>query len=167
MGKYYENEITPFSDVQMEYIGKKHSYKLTIDAVDNEFNISFVEFAGSKENAEQLLREIQGDHNKYIHKYNRRDETKRRVTEHLLAKNGDLRDVIRNSMLDMIRALIRSGYTLQKDLAWVHPERGTVMDLSNIPSIAPDARDGLLVSGILHKGPYSYIIDDEDYRSDY
>lgn len=164
---YYDNQIVPFTDINMVYDSTIHRYTLTIDAVDNELNANFIEYAGSEENAEALLREISGDFYKYIYKYNRRDINKRKADEHMLAKNGDLRDVIKDSMMDMCRGLIRSGFLLQKDLAWVIPETGTVMDLSNVPDIAPDAIDGLFAYGILHKGPYSYKIEAEDYRSDY
>lgn len=164
---YYDNEVTPSDDVFMTYNTNKHRYELTIKAIDDEFNVSFVDFAGSRENALQLIREISADMYKYIYKYNRRDINKRKADEHKLAKNGDLRDVIQDTMLDMVRALIRGGYSLDKDLSWVNPESGVVLDLSNIPSIAPDAQDGLLAYGILHKGPYSYRIADDDYRSDY
>lgn len=167
MGDYYDNEITPYTDTDMVWNEDRHRYILTIAAVDNEYNVSFVAFAGNIENAESLLREISADMYKYVYRYNRRAEKKRRAVEHLLAKNGDLREVIRDAMLDMVRALIRGGYTLQKDLSWVNPERGTVLDLSNIPSIAPDAQELLLSSGILHKGEYTYSINDDDYRADY
>lgn len=167
MTTYYDNEITPFDDVYMTYSTDTHRYTLTINAVDNEFNVSFIEYAGNQANAEQLLREISSDMYKYIYKYNRRDLNKQKVDEHRLAKNGDLRDYIRDAMLDMVRALIRSGYSLDKDLSWVNSETGQVMDLSDIPSIAPDAIDGLFAYGILFKGTYSYKINDEDYRSDY
>lgn len=167
MSTYYDNEITPFDDVYMTYDSDKHRYELTIKAIDDELNISFVEFAGSDGNAEQLIREISSDMYKYIYKHNRRDIKKRKADEHKLAKDGDIRDTIRDTMLDMIRALVRSGYTLDKDLSWVNPESGVVLDLSDIPSIAPDAIDGLLAYGILHRGPYTYQIADEDYRSDY
>jgi hypothetical protein len=70
-------------------------------------------------------------------------------------------------MLDMMRANIRSGYSLQKDFMQINPERGTVLDTRQVPSIAPDAIEGLFASGILFKGEYSYRITDDDYRSDY
>lgn len=167
MGTYYENEVTPFDDLYMTYDTNKHRYELTIHAIDSEFNVSFVEFAGSEGNAMQLIREISADMYKYIYKYNRRDANTRKIDEHRLAKDGDLRDVIKDAMLDMVRALIREGYSLDKDLSWVNPESGVVLDLSNIPGIAPDAIDGLFAYGVLHKGGYSYRISADDYRSDY
>ena len=165
--EYYDNQIVPTDDVDMTYSKTNHRYMLTIEAVDKELNANFVTFAGSEQNALALLREISGDLYKYIYKYNRRDIKKRKADEHALAKNGDFRDVIRDAMMDMCRGLIRSGYLLQKDLSWVNPETSTVMDLSNVPEIAPDAIDGLFSYGILHKGPYNYRIDAEDYRADY
>lgn len=164
---YYDNEVVPFEDTTMTYDSDKHRYVLTIQAVDDEFNVSLVSYAGSVEDAESMLREVSNDMYKYIYKYNRRDEKKRRAVEHLLAKNGDLRDLIRDSMLDMVRAIIRGGYSLQKDLSWVNPETGLVMDLSNIPAIAPSAIDGLFGGGVLFKGRFTYQIDADDYRSDY
>jgi len=165
--EYYDNQIVPFDDLNMTYSDANHRYMLTIHAVDEELNATFIEFAGSSENALALLREISGDLYKYIYKFNRRDIDKLKAVEHALAKNGDWRDVIRDAMMDMCRGLIRSGYLLQKDLSWVNPETSTVMDLSNIPEIAPDAIDGLFAYGILHKGPYTYRIDAVDYRADY
>jgi len=164
---YYDNQIVPFDDIYMTYDRTAHRYTLTIDAVDNELDADFIAYARSQENAEALLREISSDMYKFIYKYNRRDINKQKADEHKLAKNGDLRDIIRDSMLDMCRGLIRSGFLLQKDLSWVIPETGTVMDLSNVPDIAPDAIDGLFAYGILHKGPYSYKIETDDYRADY
>ena len=70
-------------------------------------------------------------------------------------------------MLDMVRALIRSGYSMIKDLSPVNVETSTVMDFSNLPGICPDAIDGLFAYGVLFKGRYSFKIDDEDYRTDY
>jgi hypothetical protein len=167
MREYYDNQVDPSDDTNMIYDDNKHRYRLTIDAIDKEFNVSFVQFAGSKDNANQLIREFSADMYKFIYKYNRRDIDKRKADEHKLAKNGDIRETILETMLDMVRATIRNGYTLDKDLSWVNPESGVVMDLSNIPSIAPDAMDGLFAYGILHKGPYSYKISAEDYRSGY
>ncbi len=164
---YYDNQGVPFDDTDMVYDSTKHRYKLTIDAVDNEFNVSFVAFALSVENAESLLREISADLYKFIYQYNRRAEKKRKAVEHALAKNLDWRDTIKDSMLDMVRATIRGGYSLQKDLAWVNPETGIVFDMSNIPAIAPDAIENLFGMGILFKGEYSYQIDADDYRADY
>ena len=169
--KYYENEIVPFDDEDMVYNDKKHRYILTAKFADKislgVIGKSYLEGKQTEARRNYALQEHSADMYKFVYKWNRRDERKRRTTEHLLAKNGDFRDFIKDSMADMVRADIRGGYQLQKDLSWVNPERGTVMDLSDIPSIAPDARDGLLESGILYKGEYSYRIDDEDYRSDY
>ena len=167
MSDYYDNEITPFDDTTMTYSTTTHRYTLTIQAVDDEFNVDFVRMSGDEGNAEQRLREISSDMYKYIYKYNRRDLDKQKVDEHRLAKNGDLRDVIRDSMLDMVRALIRSGYSMIKDLSPVNVETSTVMDFSNLPGICPDAIDGLFAYGVLFKGRYSFKIDDEDYRTDY
>lgn len=167
MSDYYENEITPYDDINMTYSKDTHRYTLTIDAVDKEFDVNFVELATSEKKAEALLREVSSDMYKFVYKYNRKDSEKRKTDEHRLAKNGDFRDVIKDTMLDMVRAMIRSGYNIDKDLSWVNSETSTVMDLSNIPSIAPDAIDGLQAYGILWKGHYTYNIDDEDYRSDY
>lgn len=167
MGTYWRNEIEPYDDVTMTYDSNKHRYELTIAAVDNEFNANLVEYAGSFEDAQAILREISSDVYKFIYKYNRRDFRKLQAVEHGLAKNGDWRDAIRDAMLDYARATIRNGYLLDKDLSWVNPETAQVMDLSNIPAIAPDAIDGLMAYNVLHKGPYTFTIADDDYRDGY
>lgn len=165
--QYYKNEITPYNDIKMTYDTNSHRYTLTIDYVDTELNVNFTTLAGDIDEAKQRLREVSGDFYKFIYKYNRRDSEKRKTDEHRLAKNGDFRDTIADTMIDMVRAWIRSGYSLDKDASWINNETSTVMDLSNIPSIAPDAIEGLFAYGILHKGSYNYTIDDDDYRSDY
>ena len=167
MGKYYDNEITPFNDQYMTYDTNTHRYTLTDYAIDESFNANFVTYAKSEDNAKALRNEISADYYKYIYKYNRRDSDKRKTDEHRLAKNGDFREVIRDGMLDMARALIRTGNLIDKDLSWVNSETSTVMDLSSVPPITSDAIDGLFAYGILHKGSYTYSIDDDDYRSDY
>lgn len=171
MGKYYENEVTPYNDIYMTYSDKTHSYTLTEHAADEiskgVTGKSFLLACGSEDREKYKRKEYSSDMYKYIGSYNRRDERKRRVDEHRLAKNGDLRDYIQDAMSDMLRADLRSGFSIQKDLSWVNPERGSVIDLSSVPSIAPDAIEGLFASGILFKGEYSYKIDDDDYRDDY
>ena len=164
---YYDNEAVPVSDLDMIWDTINRRYVLTIDAVDNEFNATLVKFAGSEETAEAILKEVSADMYKFIYRYNRRDEKKRRAVEHMLSKNADLRPILKATMLDMMRANIRSGYSLQKDFMFINPERGTVLDTRQVPSIAPDAIEGLFASGILFKGEYSYRITDDDYRSDY
>lgn len=171
MGKYYDNEITPYSDTDIEYDLTKHRYRATKGYADEickgTTGKSFQVAIGGEAQERFKREELSADMYKGVQKYNRRDEDKRRTTEFLMAKNGDLRDVIKESLGDQIRADLRSGYSMQKDLAWVNPERATVLDLSKVPGVAPDSIEGLLSSGILHKGPYSYSIDDDDYRDDY
>ena len=162
-----QTEITPFDDTYMTYDQNTHRYTLTIAAVDEEFDISLVEFAGSQANAESLLREISSDVYKAIYKFNRHDEKHRRVVEYKLAKHPDARNIIKDAMLDYVRATIRSGYAIVKDLSPVNPELGIVMDFSKLPPIAPDAFDGLYAYGILHRGEYNFTIPDDAYRSDY
>lgn len=164
---YWTNEITPYDDTYMTFDTDTHQYTLTVDGVNKEFNVGLVEFAGSEGNAKQLLREIRGDFYKYVYRVTRRDEQHRRVVEHRLAKDGELRDLIKNSMLDMVRATIRGGYSMQKDLMWANPVTGTVMDLSNVPAIAPDAIEGLQSMGMASRYPYTFQIEDSDYRSGY
>lgn len=167
--EYYDNQVTPYDDIYMTYNTDTHRYTLTVQSVDDAHFITkpFMTAAGSEEVAESRLDETSKDMYKYIYRMTRRGEKKRKVVEHMLAKNGDLRDVLRDSMLDMVRALIRSGYGLQKDLGWVNTATGTVFDFKDIPAIAPSAVDGLLAAGILFKGVYTYRIEEEDYRSDY
>jgi hypothetical protein len=172
MGKYYDNEITPVSTTDLEWLPDAHRYRMKLTFADKITNgvvgKSYLAACnGNEDKAIFSLDELSADMYKFIYKYNRRDINKRKADEHKLAKNGDLLDVIRDTMGDMLRAALRSGYTIDKDLSWVNPETNTVLDLSNVPSIAPDAIDGLFAYNILHKGPYSYRIDAEDYRSDY
>ena len=162
------NEITPFSDTNMDYSLTTHRYTLTVAAVDAEFDVSFVAFSGSQANAESLLREISSDVYKTIYKESRTiSENKRRVTEYKLAKDPDIRNILLETMLDYVRATIRSGYLIVKDLSPVNPELGTVLDFSKLPTISPDALDSLITYNVIYKGYYTFTIPDDDYRVDY
>lgn len=162
-----DNEIIPFDDVDMTYNSTTHRYTLTVQAVDEEFDVSLVEYAGSQANAESLLREISSDIYKTIYNLSRRDNKTVRVIEYNLSKNPNQRPVIKDAMLDHMRATIRTGYAMVKDLSPVNSETGIVLDFSTLPPIAPDALDGLYAFGIIHRGTYSYRIPDESYRTDY
>lgn len=170
--EYYDNEVTPVSTTDLIWLPNAHRYRMSEEFANTISNgvvgMSYLAICGGNvSKLEFSLDELSADMYKFIYKYNRRDINKRKADEHKLAKNGDLKDVIRDTMGDMLRAALRSGYTLDKDLSWVNPETGIVLDMSNIPSIAPDAIDSLFAYNILHKGPYSYRIAADDYRSDY
>jgi hypothetical protein len=161
-----EYEQNPYDDTDMTYDISSHKYILTISSVDSEFDVSLVDFAGSQANAESLLREISSDIYKAIYNLSRRDERHRRVVEYRLAKDPELRDVIKNAMLDYVRATIRSGYAIVKDLSPVNPELGVVLDFSKLPPVAPDALDGLYAFGLIYKGRFGFTIPDEIYESE-
>ena len=167
---YYDGIDTPdqFYTFTYEPTAGTHRYVLTIAGVDNEFNVSFSEFAEGEDNANSLLREISSDVYKTIYKMsNARTAKKRRVVEYRLAKDPEIRNILFEVMLDYVRATMRSDWILVKDLNPVKKAAGLVLDFSDLPPIAPDALDGLLAYGLLYKGQYGYRILDADYRSDY
>lgn len=168
---YYDNEITPYTDNDLEWLETEHKYRLTEAFCDNVAigvtGKSFVECVGSEPRALFMRNEIMADMYKFVYGYNRRDRRKLRADEHKLAKNGDIRVVIKDSQGDMLRAALRTGNLIDKDLSRVNEEAGVVLNMDGVPAIAQDAIDGLMAYGILHKGPYSYMISDDDYRSDY
>jgi hypothetical protein len=164
---YYDNEVTPFDDINMTYDANYHGYSLTEDAIDRELNVSFAEMCGSSEEAKQRIKEFRHDFYSFVYNYNRRGINKRKTDEHRLAKDGDIRDGIFQAMLDIARASIRGGFNLDKDISVINEERGTVLDVRNTLTVPKSAFMTMKQYGMLHRGEYSYRITPDDYRSDY
>lgn len=159
----------PYDDEDMVYDYKLHKYVITPDGVWNNLNEKIIELLGGDDREADIFLKEQSNiiYNRCIYRYGMLNT--RRLKEYHLAKTADLREVIKEALIDQIRYAIRSGANLIQDQHGVNIEKGFALDhkyLRGDAVISPEAKDLLSQAGLLYSG-YLRDITDEEYRDGY
>lgn len=152
------NFVQPFDDDSMIYDFDKHRYILTEEYVRQMgIDLSLVlntDFSPVPANVPALfLDRVSKLVYSNIYRYGRSKKDK----EYLLACNPELREVIRDAMLERIAYIIDSGDMSTKTGALI--QQGTRIDVKDlVPSVEEEAI--LRNAGLLHRGDYQFVKDE-------
>ena len=158
-----DTSISPYNDDYMVYDLDRQLYLLTDKGVKVLVGEELVELAGNINKAEIVRYEVSQDIYNYISRYSLRETDK--YKKWLIAKDPELREIIKRVLADQMRYYIRSGAGLLKDMHGIQIEKSRALDLSQIRGkalISPSSETLLLNSGLLYVGRLYY----PDYSDD-
>ena len=148
----------PFSDDEMRYDGDKHRYVLTEEFVRNKGIDLGLELNADAAPEPSKVPELALERISllvYSNIYNYGRQTKDK--EYLLACHPELREVIRDAMLERLKYMIDSGDLSTRSGALI--TQGTRVETKDlIPSVVEEMI--LRPTGLLHRGKFVFIKDD-------
>ena len=148
----------PFDDNQMTYSTDKKRYTLTADYVSNMgIDLSLI-LNTEQSSIPELVSDLFLDRVSLlvynnIYSYGREKKNK----QYLLACDPELRDVIRDAMMERIAYIVDSGDMSTKTGALI--QQGTRVEVGDLVA-SPQELNILRSAGILHRGKYYFIKDD-------
>ena len=151
----YQN---PYSDSEMTYSTSTHRYTLTLDYVRNHgIDLSLIldteNHPDPSAAPQQVLDRVSMLVYSNIYNHGRQLATK----QYIMACNSDLRDVIRDAMMERLEYLANSGDLSSRSGAIV--SQGTRVDVEDlIPSVIEEMI--LRSAGLLHRGEYQIVVDE-------
>jgi hypothetical protein len=158
-----DSSVLPYNDDYMEYDIDEHMYVLTDYGVRQLIGEDLVVLTGSTTKSKMVRYEVSRDIMNYISMYSRMQAYK--YKQWLLAKDENMRDVIKRVLADQMRYYIRSGAGLLKDMHGINIANNKVMDLNQIRGralISYSAEQMLMQSGLLYVGTMYYSQYEED-----
>lgn len=158
-----DTSILPYNDDYLVYDIDRQMWVLTNLAVQRELGEDLISLAGNEQKAEVIRYEVSQDVMNYISRYSLNSAYKYKVW--LLAKDENLRNLIKRVLLDQMRYYIRSGAGLIKDMHGIDISKGKVMNLQSMRGnvlVSASVEQQLLNSGLLYTGRMYY----SDYEDD-
>lgn len=158
-----DSSTLPYNDTELVYDIDRQFYLLTNVGVSRLVGEDLVTLAGNEQKAELIRYEVSQDVYNFISRYSLNSAYKYKVW--LLAKDSDLRTLIKRVLADQMRYYIRSGAGLLKDMHGIDISKGKIMDLRmlrNNSSVSASVEMQLENSGLLYTGRMYY----SDYEDD-
>src|SRR6056297_833552 len=154
----------PYDDKDMYYELDLRMYVLTKDACDDYLGVDLSEnFNGGDIQMQRFIEELSEDIYEFVydHTFVNSVKTKR----YLMAKDENLRPIIKKALLYQLRYAFISSANLLKDMHGVHIEKAKALDLSQLRgkvNIAHQAIKVLSRSGLLYSGGSYYKLSFEE-----
>jgi hypothetical protein len=153
------NDVTfavPFNDAEMEYDATTHRYELTqkyLSSIGIDLSIILDTESAPLDVPKFFLKRVSFLVYSNIYSYGRSKEDK----EYILACNPNLREVIKESLVERIAYITDSGDMSTKTGALI--QQGTRINTQDLIA-SPQEENILRTAGILHRGNYYFIKDE-------
>lgn len=158
-----DTSVLPYNDDEMVYDLDRQMYLLTDVGVRRLTGIDLVELSGTETESKFNRYEIAQDLKNYISMNTLYTSWKYKVW--LIAKDADLRNVIKRALADQTRYYVTSGAGSLKDMHGINITNGKVIDIAllrNQVSVSASVDLLLKQSGLLYAGKMYY----SDYSDD-
>lgn len=162
-----DSSILPYNDEYLKYDKDREMYIIQDKAVDDLVGENLITLAGNEIKAKLIRYEVSQDIMNFISMNSL--YTSYRYKVWLLAKDGDLRNLLLRVLADQMRYYIRSGAGLLKDMTGVDISKGKAMDLASLRGnvlVSASVEQLLKQMGMLYTGNMYYSEFEEDWLED-
>lgn len=154
-----DTSVFPYNDNYMVYDLDTRQYVLTVEGVASLLGINLDTELGDRVKSNAFVLEMSDIIYNYIYSYSHRSHIASK--RHQIAKDEDLRELFKRTLLAQTRYAVRSGANLLGDMHGVNIERGKALDISKLRGnilVSAQAHNLLSQTGLLFSG-YQYMYD--------
>ncbi|NOQ50476.1 MAG: hypothetical protein GQ557_02265 [Mycoplasmataceae bacterium] len=157
-----DTSVLPYNDDYLVYDLDSRQFLLTVSGVKDLLGYDLTNDIGTIQEANYFCLECSDIIYGHIYSYSNLNVIEQK--RYSIAKDEDLREIIKRALLAQMRYMVKSGANLLGNMHGVNIERGKALDISKLRGniIVSDQSHKLLSqSGLLHTG-YQYIYDFEE-----